>query len=410
MSTSNLPDPAPAKDLRFSIVAVDAYHLSVGDRTYWAGFHSENRLATNRFLLKPGWRTVYGRYFETALVKVTLADGSVGWGEATEPICPEVICTLASNLVAPILGGATWHNPADFWAAGYDLNRCRGHHSGYLLHALAAFDVALWDALGQRVGKPVAALLAGDPVQVLDTYRSGLRAGTSDERIALARHTIDGGTAGIKIFVGGDTDSTLRELAALRRGVPGNWKLMVDALWSYERVEDAAEARRRFCEFDVGWLECPIVSENLAGHQQLGRSGGVPIALGEHFFTHHQSAAWLESRALDVFQPDICRTGFSDGLLQAAHARSNGISVTPHMGSGSPVVQAAALHFASAVKADEPCEYQLELAEVLPHVFANAWTINKGRFALPETAGLGVAVKEDELAKHCSPAKTWRAA
>jgi L-alanine-DL-glutamate epimerase-like enolase superfamily enzyme len=80
------------------------------------------------------------------------------------------------------------------------------------------------------------------------------------------------------------------------------------------------------------------------------------------------------------------------------------------MGSGSPVVQAAALHFASAVKADEPCEYQLELAEVLPHVFANAWTINKGRFALPETAGLGVAVKEDELAKHCSPAKTWRAA
>jgi L-alanine-DL-glutamate epimerase-like enolase superfamily enzyme len=409
MSASSLQGSVAQTDLGFAIAAVDAYHVVVGDKTYWAGFQSANRLATDRFQLKPGWRTIYGRFFETALVKVTLTDGSVGWGEATEPICPEVICTLAADLVTPVLGTTSWASPAEFWAAGYDLNRCRGHHSGYLLHALAALDVAVWDAIGCRAGKPVAALLTDRPAAVLDTYLSGLRAGTDDERIALAQRTIGTGTAGIKIFVDGDTVSTLRELDSLRGRVPGDWKLMVDALWSYERVEDAADARLRFADYNVNWLECPMLPEDILSHQALHRSGGTPIALGEHFFTHYQSRVWFEARVLDIFQPDICRTGISNGLMQAEKARAEGIRVTPHMGSGSPVIQAAALQFASAFRADEPCEFQSELAGVLPSAFESAWRLDRGQFALPQSAGLGVVVREEELIKSCRTKLSWRA-
>jgi L-alanine-DL-glutamate epimerase-like enolase superfamily enzyme len=62
---------------------------------------------------------------------------------------------------------------------------------------------------------------------------------------------------------------------------------MVDALWSYESVAQAAEAKERLAQFEVGWLECPLIPEELEGHAQLAILPGVPIALGENFFTCH---------------------------------------------------------------------------------------------------------------------------
>ena len=360
-SSVSLPQ-ALDEPLDFTITAIDGYHLVAAGESYWQNFESRNRLATDRFLLKPGWRTVYANRLETALVKVTFADGSTGWGEATEPICPEIVCRLAVDLLAPVLGSRHWASPAELWKAGYDLNRCRGHGAGYQMLALAAVDVAIWDALACRAKKPVAMLLGLDPAISLETYISGLRLGTLGERVELLRRVIGAGAAGAKIFVDADTESTLAELAGLREDVPGNWKLIVDALWSYETANAVADARRRFGEFDVNWFECPIAPEDIDGHRTLYRAGGVPVALGEHFHSHHQSAPWLAARVLDVFQPDLCRTGFSDGLVQAGLARDADVRVTPHMGSGSPVVQVAALQFAAVCRADEPCEYQYDLA------------------------------------------------
>ena len=91
--------PARRHDLAFEIAAIDAYHLVEGAETYWQDYKPQDRVATDRFLLKPGWRTVYGKRFETALIRVTLSDGSTGWGEATEPICPEAIGSLAVRLL-----------------------------------------------------------------------------------------------------------------------------------------------------------------------------------------------------------------------------------------------------------------------------------------------------------------------
>lgn len=396
-------------DMRFTIAALDAYHLVLPDQTYWNGYHTQNRVATDRFLLKPGWRTVYARAVETAIVKVTFSDGTVGWGEATEPICPEVICRLVSSLLGPVLGDVEWAHPQDAWDAGYALNRGRGHHSGYQTQALAALDVAIWDALGNRAGLPVSALLSADRADSLEIYASGLRRASLAERIEFLKGLVAERVAGAKIFVGNDTASTLTELSALREAVPASFMLMVDALWSYDDPGSAAYAKRRFAEFDLAWLECPLVSEDLAGHRELAAVPGVPIALGEHFSTHHQSGPWFAAQALDLFQPDICRTGFSDGMRQAGEARAAGIAVTPHMGSGSPLVQAAALQFAAACRADRPSEYQFDLAAALPEAFETAWILKDGRMPVPAIPGLGVAVNEAVLSRNTAITEIWRA-
>lgn len=394
----------------FTIAAVEAFHVVARDRAYWGGLTQADRASSDRYVLKAGWRAAYGRGFETAIIKVTLADGSVGWGEATEPICPEVICRLAVHLVAPFIGNLPYDHPSAAWSDGYDLQRVRGHTAGYVLHALAAIDMAIWDALGRREALPVARLLSPEPARHIPAYLSGLRRSSLTERIDLLAGLVDQGLEAAKIFVTSDTAETIAEIAALKAGAPGDWNLMVDALWSYGTVDDAATARRAFGELDVRWFECPLIPEDLDAHIRLKQTPGAPIALGEHFFTHYQSESWFKAGALSVFQPDIGRTGLSNGLRQTDLARKNGITVTPHMGSGSPIVQAGALQFWSAIRADWPCEFQFDLASVLPDVFDTAWQLKRGAFKLSERPGLGVEVNEAALRKSVDAAEAWRAA
>jgi galactonate dehydratase len=394
-------------DLSFEIRSVNAYHLIIPGRTYWHSFNQANRAASPRFLLKPGWRTVYARQVETALVRVTLEDGSVGWGEATEPICPEVICRLATELLAPLAGGTSFADPFALWDFSYDLNRGRGHGSGYQLLAMAAIDVAVWDALGRRHRTPVCGLLTGQPRRTLPVYLSGIRRSSVAERISLLRELTSQGLRGAKIFTAADTEATLREVEALREGVPGNWKLMTDALWSYTDVAQAAIAKKGLQDYGVEWLECPLLPEDLEGHVALRAREGVPIALGESFFSRLQAAPWIRARALQVLQPDICRTGFSDAIRQRQLAEAGGLQVTAHMGSGSPIVQAAALQFGASLQNDLLAEYQFDLGDSLPHVFRSDWIYRQGLMQVPDSPGLGLEVDEAVLLDSCASVTRW---
>ena len=42
---------------------------------------------------------LYAVHFETALVKVTLDSGLIGWGEAQAPLAPEVACAIVDRLL-----------------------------------------------------------------------------------------------------------------------------------------------------------------------------------------------------------------------------------------------------------------------------------------------------------------------
>ena len=76
-----------------SIKSVEAIHIAFKNSdSYWESYRAnEGDRVTDRFEFKQGWQTVYARYIETPLVKITLSDGTVGWGEANAGIGPEVV-------------------------------------------------------------------------------------------------------------------------------------------------------------------------------------------------------------------------------------------------------------------------------------------------------------------------------
>lgn len=384
-------------DTAFEIVDVRSVHLRFRG-SYWEGYRrDEVDAGSGRFEFRPGWQTVYAATVETAMTQVRLRDGAVGWGEPNIAIGPEVYCLIVDGLIAEMAKRRSFESPLELWDFLYDAQRGRGYHSGYWLDALAGVDIAVWDAIGRREGWPVSKML-GRPVRTeIPVYLSGLRRATVQERSALANEWIESGLRGAKIFLTGDLEAGLRELEALQEGAPDMEKWMVDTLWML-RGDNAARAKQAFGDLGATFLECPLQPEDLHGHRELWASPGAPIALGEHFRTSYQVQEWFGGpRALDVYQLDVGRTGISDGLRQLEMAERTGHAVTPHMGGGGPVFQAATFHFSALCEPTHLQEYQAGLAAETGATATSAWKYADGSVQLPQEPGLGVHVDEEAL-------------
>jgi D-galactarolactone cycloisomerase len=386
-------------DTAFTIADLRGVTVRAPGPDYWRGYGSDSSgAASQRFQFTPPWRTVYARAVESALVRVQLADGSVGWGEATCPIAPEVVTVLLNGFVAEIVRGRPFDSVDALIDLLYDAQRCRGYQAGHLQDAAAALDIALHDALARRARHPLRQVLDADARHTLPCYLSGARAATREERVELLQQWADRGSQAVKLFLRGRLDEDLAELAALREAVPQIGWWAVDALWSYDDADTAARARVGFADLGARWLECPMLPEDLAGHRGLQQAPGCPIALGEHFRTELQVRDWVESGALQVLQPDIGRTGFVMGRRMRQAAQARGIAVTPHMGSSLDVMHAATLNFAAAwADPSLPCEYQAGLAHRLGPALHTRWRLGPSGFEAPDTPGLGVEVDEEAL-------------
>jgi D-galactarolactone cycloisomerase len=386
-----------APNQSFTIANVAVFHVVPGGGGYWESYLGGGA-APRRFLVREGWRTAYASAVESVFIRVTLADGSTGWGEPNAPIGPEITGRVARDLLQPLLLGREFEDPTALWDFLYDTERGRGHGSGFYLDAIAGIDLAVWDALARRASLPLATLLSERPRAVLPAYLSGLRQATREERIEAAHRWAGDGLAGIKLFLDGDLAAGEAELQALQDAVPEIGRWMVDVLWSFETLEPAAEAKAAFGARGAAWLECPLLPEDLSGHARLARRPGAPVALGESFHTRFEAGPWLDAGAIEVFQPDIGRTGISDGLRQLAMARAAGVPVTPHMGSGLDLFQAATLSFAAACDDAHLQEYQAGLAGRLGDAVDSAWSYQGGAFMLPDRPGVGVEIDLDRLA------------
>jgi galactonate dehydratase len=383
----------------FSIKSVDGIHLAFRDSaSYWETYRAaEGDRRTERFEFKKGWQTVYAAYVETPLVKVTLSDGTIGWGEANCGIAPEVVCILVDNVIEQMVAGQEFSHPGALWDFLYDSQRGRGYSSGYWLDALAALDIAVWDAIGKREGAPVAALIDPKPRTDIPVYLSGVRRSTLAERVDHVNRWIDDGLRGAKIFLTADVEAGTTELDGLMRGAPRMAQWMVDTLWM-NSYPQAVESKRAYGERGVRFFECPLQPEDLGGHRELRPLPGAPIALGEHFRTRYQLEPWLdEPRAMDVYQPDIGRTGITDFIRQRDMAAAAGIPTTPHMGTGVSVFQAATLQCAAVASPEYLQEFQGGLSDKLGESSDTAWSYRDGAFTLPDRPGIGASIDENGI-------------
>ncbi|ESS59122.1 hypothetical protein EDP2_3822 [Enterobacter cloacae S611] len=373
------------------ISRIDCFPLKITTPQAYLG--GEVKASDSDYYYRPEYRCVYSRKMETCLVKITTDSGHVGWGEALAPVVPQVIAELITQLFAPLLTGQSPFASQVLNARMYDAMRDRGHITGYHIDALAAVDIALWDLKGQILDQPVYQLLGGAFREQIPCYVSGLPEPDLPARCALALRWQQKGFNAIKLALGYGVQQDIENVRAIRDALGPQASLFLDAHWNYS-VAQAAELANALHPLGVGFLEAPLLPEDIAGHRELRAKSPLPIALGETERTRYQFRPFIEQRAMDIVQPDVGRTGITELMHIASLAQTWNLQVAPHLSVGLGPCIAASIHVAAALPNLFMLEYQPPVFELANHLLDTPLVCEAGHYALPQGAGLGIAINE----------------
>jgi L-rhamnonate dehydratase len=306
----------------------------------------------------------------------------------------------------PILIGADPWESEFLWQHMYRKTMAFGR-KGIAMAAISAVDIALWDLLGKSAKQPVYRLLGGKTKPRIPVYASRLYSCPLDQLAAEARRYKDEGYKAMKLRFGwGPNDGgagmqrNVDLVRAVRETVGDEIDVMADAYMGW--TLDYAKRMLPLLEpFHLGWLEEPVIPDDIHGYAELRRSGHIPIASGEHEFTIYGFRELLEARAVDYIQFDTNRVG---GITQArkisALAEAYSIPVVPHAG------QMHNYHVVMASLNSPMAEYfpvvDVEVGnELFWYIFDGEPRAKDGFIDLDEnTPGLGLAINEKSLAEN----------
>ena len=342
------------------------------------------------------YQTLYSTKIETALIKIETDAGLIGWGEAQSPVAPEVVCTIVKTILAPILVGEQAMAHECLWSRMYNAMRVRGHIGSFLLDAVAGIDMALWDIKGKALKVRVCDLLGGPFGQELPAYISGLSGANDEARITQAAEYQQRGFQAFKLFMDGEPDALLHLHDGLRERLGGKTKLMLDVLW---RMEPSAAVRfgRALDARQATWLEAPLKPEDVNGHARLAASIDTSVALGECWRTRWEMRPFFDAGAVEVFQPDIGRTGITEGMKLCALAELYNVPIAFHISIGLGVQIAAALHVAASIPNLMFVECNPQVWQVAETLLKASLPIGAGIVGIPDGVGLGIEIDEEKL-------------
>jgi L-alanine-DL-glutamate epimerase-like enolase superfamily enzyme len=381
------------------IAAVTAIPIKIPETEFWGGGGAGAlgpEQGSGDYVTQPGWLGLYSSKIETCLVRVETDVGLVGYGEGQTPVGPEVTAAAVEKVLRPILVGEDPMRVGVLRRRMYEALLFRGHFSGTIVDAIAGADSALWDLRGKMLDRPVSDLLGGAFRSRIPVYVSGLKGQTADEQISLAQDYIRRGFRAFKLFL---TEGLQKDTARLRRirgSLGPDVDLMIDVLWAYDLP--AAIRMGSVCEeLGVAWFEAPVHPQDLDGHAELTRTLRVPVAGGETDRTRYQFLEQFQRRAIRVAQPDIGRTGISEGKVIAELAETFNVPLTMHTGIASAVLIASSLQVASTIPTCWYQEYQPFVTEVANRFIKTPLRCDQGHFELPVGPGLGIEIDEVAL-------------
>ena len=352
------------------------------------------------------------------LVEVETDEGITGWGEcfgagnialANKGIVQQVIQPMVLGM-DPLDRDVIWHKV-------YNLMRDHGQ-KGMPLQSLSGVDIALWDIAGKVAGLPLYKMIGGAHRDKIDVYGYGMMLRTESVDSLVARFTDEAaaikgmGFKATKMKVGLGPRDDVRLIEAVRRGVGDDYRFMIDANHAYT-THDAFYVGRAMEEFDPYWFEEPVAPEDLDGYRELRQGLRVNISGGEAEFNRWGWRALLESRGLDIAQPEVCALGgISEYLRVLALCHAHFTPVVNHVW-GSAVAVATNMHLLAAMPplpgGLHPWEPMLEFDTThnsfrddlltTPLDIQGQVAANNGTVALPMGPGIGVTPDRDFVRK-----------
>jgi L-alanine-DL-glutamate epimerase-like enolase superfamily enzyme len=344
---------------------------------------------------------------DAVIVRVRTDDGLEGIGEADS--MPEVVqavidAPFSNNIAAGLRHLLIGEDPLEherLWRKMRDGTVYFGRTS-VTITAMAAIDMALWDLKGKFFGQPVHRLLGGKHHARIEAYASILFGRDGARTADIARRWRSAGYRAVKFGwepLGRVSEALDRELVrGAREGLGPDGLPLIDAGCPWDARTALARAHA-FAEHGIGWLEEPLRQDDVEGYRWLRDRSPVPIAAGEGECGREAFRPLIEARALDIYQVDISRCGFTDAAYIRARVEEAGGRLVNHAYT-SPITVAACLHWLSTYPGAflfEDCVEDLPLRNELTQERVQA---RNGWIEVPDRPGLGVTLNEDFVRRH----------
>ena len=377
-----------------------------------------------------GWRNYH-------FVKLTTADGTIGWSEYDEGFGAPGLTSAIEKLAAKVIGQSV-HDHEKIYAELYALTRPAA--GGVVALAMGAIENALLDAKAKTLGVPCYQLLGGkfrDRVPVYWSHCATWRINHPtyykppitdlDGVNAIGREVRDQGFKACKtnIFIyegqknprgwrpgfGSPNQPDLNvdrtvlrnlvmHLEALRDGVGPDVDILLD-LNFHAKTEGFLKILRAIAHLDMFWIEIDSYSPEALGF--IRRQSPHPIASCETLLGVREFLPYFREQAMDTAIIDTPWNGVWQSMKIAALAEAHEVNVAPHNFYGHLCTMMNA-HFACAVPNLRIMETDIDRLAWDDELFTYAPEFRDGHLLIPDRPGWGTEPNEAALQKY--PPKT----
>ncbi len=286
---------------------------------------------------------------DAVIVKVTTADGLVGWGEAHHGRCPGAIAHLINTTIKSLIEGKDANDVIGIWQTIYN-NQLASHGMGpAACLALSGLDLALWDIRGKFMKLPIFKLLGGSRKKIR-AYAGGVALGyqPSDQLIAEAKPLIESGYRALKLRIGDNVPDDIERMESIREVFGNDVSILTDANTGYN-LDDVKNIMPTLERLNIGWLEEPFPAHDHRNYLEAKKLGRVPLAAGENHYTRFEFNRLIEDKVVTKLQPDLSKAGGITEVLRIANLASSWkLPIHPHS-SKTGLNMAASIHLLSAI-------------------------------------------------------------
>jgi mandelate racemase len=254
--------------------------------------------------------------------------------------------------------------------------------------ALAAIDMALWDALARSHDTSLIRLLGG--VEKLIPAYGAVGYDGVEGSARSAEDWAKRGFSGVKAKIGYPTvQEDVAVIRAIRSAVGDSMSIMVD--YNQSLTPTGAMQRLRVLDDEgLTWVEEPTLAHDYTGHAMIAREAKTPIQCGENWWGPLDMQHAIDAQASDYMMPDVMKIGGVTGWLRAAAlAQTKGIRLSNHLW---PEISAQLL-------CATPTAHWLEYADWWNPVLLEPLQIENGMAVLSEVSGTGVDWNEEAVEK-----------
>ncbi len=334
---------------------------------------------------------------DNVLVRVELAGGQVGWGEAASAhsMTGETVESMMAAIrhMAPTLTGM---DGAAIEAVSTRMDQLMYYNQS----AKSAVEMALHDALGKALGKPVYELLGGKKrsrVPVLWLLGTGSIEGDIAE--ALAKKAAGFVAFKVKVGVGDPADDALRTrkvCEALGKGL----LISSDANQGYS-LEQALTYVKAVDGSGLDFFEQPISGHNIEGMTRLAAATKIPIGFDEGLHSIEDLMLHHERKAARGCSLKTIKLGGLKGVMHAAElCEKLGMQVNLACKVAESGIAAASLMHIAAAVPQVAWGVSISNQYLADDIVRATVKVVDGHAEVPTGVGLGVDVDEAKVRKY----------